>query len=209
MCRQAGIISVHSMQEALSTFAALRMCPLPKGPKVAILGGAGGGSVTMTDMAEKEGLQVPHLTERSVQLLGEFIPPQGNSVKNPLDAFFEEDDQFLRLARILRDDLNIDALIYNIEFSWMFRDMGRSGVIKYLQKVIKGKEELKKPLLVSQQREGTLELDVFHQEMAEWFHEKHIPTCSSFEIAARVLHNLYEYRTFLTSVNGESGNKVQ
>jgi acyl-CoA synthetase (NDP forming) len=204
MCKQAGIISVNSIQEALSTFAALRKCPLPKGANVAILGGAGGASVTMTDMAEKEGLKVPPLTEKSIQSLGEFIPPQGNSVKNPLDASFDRDDQFLHLARILRDDPNIDAVIYDLEFPWMFKELGRSGVIKYLQKVIKGKDELKKPLLVSQQHEGNIELEVFNQEVAEWFHEKHIPTCSSFEIAARVLHNLYEYQTYLASVNEES-----
>ena len=201
MCSQAGIISVHSMQEALSTFAALRMCPLPKGGNVAILGGAGGGSVTMTDMAEKEGLKVPLLTEKSIRALGEMIPLQGNSVKNPLDAFFEEEDQFIRLARILRDDPNIDALIYNLEFTWMFRELGRSGVIKYLQKVIKGKEELKKPLLVAQEHMGEIAMDVFNEEVAEWFHEKHIPTCSSFETAARVLHNLYGYQAYLTVVN--------
>ena len=200
MCRQTGIISVHSMQEALSTFAALRMIPLPKGPRVAILGGAGGGSVTMTDMAEKEGLMVPQLTEKSIQALGEIIPLQGNSVKNPLDAFFEEEDHFIRLARILRDDPHIDALIYNLEFTWMYRELGRSGVIKYLQKVIKGKEELKKPLLVAQEPMGDIALDVFNQEVAEWFHERHIPTCSSFEIAARVLNNLYEYQVFLAKV---------
>ncbi|MEW6186265.1 MAG: CoA-binding protein [Thermodesulfobacteriota bacterium] len=197
MCRQTGIISVHSMQEALSTFAALRMLPLPKGPNVAILGGAGGGSVTMTDMAEKEGLKVPPLSEKSIQILSEFIPPQGNSVKNPLDASFEQEDHFFRLARVLRDDPNIDALIYQAQFTWMFQEMGRSGVIKYLQKVIKGKEEMKKPLIVAQQHEGDIGLDVFNQEVAEWFHECHIPTCDSFEIAARVLNNLYEYQQFL------------
>jgi acyl-CoA synthetase (NDP forming) len=199
MCRQAGIISVHSMQEALSTFAALRMIPLPKGPNVAILGGAGGGSVTMTDMAEKEGLKVPHLTQKSIQSLGEFIPPQGNSVKNPLDASFLQDDQFSRLARVLRDDPNIDAFIYNLHFPWLFKDLGRSGLIKYLQKVIKGKEEIKKPMLVVLQQEGNIELDVFNQEVAEWFHEKHIPTCSSFEIAARVLDNLFKYQIYLAT----------
>jgi hypothetical protein len=111
------------------------------------------------------------------------------------------EDQFSRLARILNEDPNIDAVIYDLEFPWLFKELGRSGVIKYLQKVIKGKEELKKPLLVSQQYEGIIELDVFNQEVAEWFHEKNIPTCSSFEIAARVLHNLCEYQTYLTYVS--------
>jgi acyl-CoA synthetase (NDP forming) len=173
------------------------MIPLPKGPNVAILGGAGGGSVTMTDMAEREGLKVPHLTEKSIRALSEIIPPQGHSVKNPLDATFDQDDHFLRLAWILRDDPHIDALIYNLHFPWLYKDLGRSGTIKYLQKVIKGKEEMKKPLLVAQQFEGNIELDVFNQEVAEWFHERHVPTCSSFEIAARVLHNLYRYQTYL------------
>jgi len=200
MCRQTGIISVHSLQETLSTFAALRMLPLPEGPNVAILGGAGGGSVTMTDMAEKEGLKVPRLTDESIRKLSEFIPPQGNSVKNPLDASFEQGDHFFRLARVLREDPRIDALLYHLQFSWMYKELGRSGVIKYLQKVIKGKEELKKPMLVSLQYEGDIVLDVFNQEVADWFHECRIPTCTSFEIAARVLHNLYQYRLFLERI---------
>jgi acyl-CoA synthetase (NDP forming) len=203
MCNQAGIIAVHSSQEALSTFATLQMTPLPKGPNVAILGGAGGGSVTMTDMAEKEGLKVPHLTEESIRALSEIIPPQGHSVKNPLDAAFDQDDHFLRLARILRDDPHIDALIYNLHLPWLYKDLARSGTIKYLQKVIKGKEEMKKPLLVVQQLVGEIELDVFSQEIAEWFHERRVPTCSSFEIAARVLHNLSRYQTFLDDAKAE------
>ncbi len=210
MCRQTGITSVHSLQEALSTFAALKMIPLPKGPRVAILGGAGGGSVTMTDMAEKEGLQVPPLSEESIRILSQFIPPQGNSVRNPLDASFEQDDHFLRLARVLRDDPNIDALIYHLQFSWMYEEMGRSGVIKYLHKVIRGKEEMKKPMVVALQHEGNIVLDVFNQEVADWFHERQIPTCESFEIAARVLNNLYRYRLYLDRREAEPkrGGKV-
>ena len=54
VCDQAGIIQVHSLEEMVHTLQAFQMMSTPKGTNVAILGGAGGGSVTMTDFAEKE-----------------------------------------------------------------------------------------------------------------------------------------------------------
>ena len=39
MCRQAGIISVDSMDEMVYTIQALEMMPLPAGDRVAILAG--------------------------------------------------------------------------------------------------------------------------------------------------------------------------
>ncbi|MBW1709811.1 MAG: hypothetical protein JRJ73_07990, partial [Deltaproteobacteria bacterium] len=91
LCRQSGIIPVISMEELLTTLAALQKLPLPQGTNVAILGGAGGGSVTMTDAAEREGLKVPHLSEKTIRALEEFVPLQGSSVKNPLDMMGDKD----------------------------------------------------------------------------------------------------------------------
>ena len=91
ICRQAGLISVSSLEDMTATLAALMHLPLPRGTNVAVLGGAGGGSVTMTDMAEVAGLRVPHLTDKTVKAIEEFVPIQGSSAKNPLDimgAFF-------------------------------------------------------------------------------------------------------------------------
>ena len=201
LCKQAGIILVHSMQEAIFTVAALKRMSLPRGTNVAIMGGAGGGSVTMADQAEKEGLRVPHLTEKTIRSLEEFVPLQGNSVKNPLDVFFDRDDHFMRLIRLLSNDSNIDALIYNLHIHWMYRDFGRSALFQYLQNVVNAKDELKKPMLVVLEREGQLELDIMMKEIGEWFHENNIATFPSFEIAAKVLGNLKAYQNYLNAKN--------
>jgi acyl-CoA synthetase (NDP forming) len=126
ICRQTGLITVNSMEELISTITALQRLPLPNGTNVAILGGAGGGSVTMTDAAEKEGLKVPHLSEETIRSLEEFVPLQGNSVKNPLDimgALFRGGaENFSKLISLLRDDPNIDALIFtqNVDMFFFF-----------------------------------------------------------------------------------------
>ena len=54
LCRQAGIIQAGSLDEMAYIIAALRRLAPVQGRRVAILGGAGGGSVTMTDQAEQE-----------------------------------------------------------------------------------------------------------------------------------------------------------
>ena len=59
------------------TVKALQTLKKPGGTNVAILGGAGGGSVTMTDLAEKEGLTVLEISpgidlERDVLAQADF-----------------------------------------------------------------------------------------------------------------------------------------
>ena len=60
LCRQTGIIQVDSIEDLVSTVTALQKLKLPPRPNVAIVGGAGGGSVTMTDDAEL------HVVDRTV-----------------------------------------------------------------------------------------------------------------------------------------------
>jgi acyl-CoA synthetase (NDP forming) len=164
-CKQAGVIPVHSMQETVFTLAALKRMPLPAGVNVAVLGGAGGGSVTMTDLAEKEGLRVPHFAEQTIGSLEAFVPLAGNSVRNPIDAFFTREDHFTRLMELLSADPNIDALIYSLHIHWMYRDLGRIGLNKYIQMVTRGSKKLGKPMLVVLTREGDVELDMVMMEM--------------------------------------------
>ena len=199
MCAQTGIISVHSMQEAIFTMSALKNMSLPRGVRVAIMGGAGGGSVTMTDLAEKEKLKVPRLSETTVSELNTFIPLAGNSVKNPLDIFLDDDQHFLRLMELLNKDPMIDVMINDLRVRWVYRELGQRGMNSIVKRIVDGQRTLGKPMMLVMQAEGIAELDAIKKNMEVMFQNEGIATFPSFEIAARVLNSLYQYRQFLES----------
>lgn len=201
MCRQAGVISVHSMIEAVFTVSALRTMELPKGLRVAILGGAGGGSVTMTDMAEKNGLKVPHLSDTTVRALEKFVPLAGNSVRNPLDVFFEKDEEYMTLARLLREDPNIDAFIYSLRFHNILRERGRAGLHDFFLTVVEMAKKLEKSLFLVLESTDEIETAMMNKDAALIFQEHGIATFPSFEIAATVLYNLKGYHDYLSSTD--------
>lgn len=202
LCRQAGIISVDSMEEMIYTVAALNRLSLSDRLKnVAILGGAGGGSVTMTDTAEKEGLKVPHLAEETIRRIEEFVPLQGNSPKNPLDveSVFFSRDHFMRLITLLRDDPNIDILIFSLPIHWIYRDMGRVAFNEFIQNTVEVKNCFEKPVFSVLEKGEEAELETVRREVEEIYRNNDIPTFPTFQLAARVINNLDQYRDFLSA----------
>ena len=199
MCKQAGIISVHSLVEMVSTVSALKRMELPKGVRVAIMGGAGGGSVTMTDLAEKQGLKVPHLSEKTIRTLEEFVPVAGSSVRNPLDVFFPEDKHFKILIDLLREDPNIDAFLFNLRFGGggPVQTSGIGDVNRIIENMVDAVDKLKKPMFLVTEMTGDARVDVIINEASATLHQKNIATFPSFEIAAKVVCNLNGYNQYL------------
>jgi acyl-CoA synthetase (NDP forming) len=199
MCRQAGIISVDSLAEMVHTLSALLRLPLPKGPNAAILGGAGGGSVTMTDMAEQHGVGVPQLSDATIERLGAVVPVQGSSVKNPLDIlpFLTSEDSFKFVMELLKKDPLVDCLFFSFPFAFIYYEAGRSGVEAYMQLITKAREWLEKPLFVIVESFNAMELVVAGREAAEQLTARQIPVFPNFEVAVRVMMNLKGYHDFL------------
>jgi acyl-CoA synthetase (NDP forming) len=213
MCRQTGIITVHSIDEMVYTIKALQALPKPKGTNVAILGGAGGGSVTMTDFAEKEGLKVPHLTDKTIRRMGEFVPIEGNSARNPLDIvpaimpISTNEGNLLRVMELIRDDPNIDAMIFSIFPKRICDTYGKTALNAYLQLCLEAMGRLEKPLFISLPREDNWQMDILRRETEEWFHDAGVATFPDFRLAARVMRNMKEYGHYL-SVHGVSVKSV-
>ncbi|MCP4751573.1 MAG: hypothetical protein GY866_11815 [Proteobacteria bacterium] len=201
-CKQSGIISVSSMEEMACTLSALKKIPLPVRSNVAVLGGAGGGSVTMTDIAEKEGLKVPHLSQKTVDTLREVVPPEGSSVKNPLDVGFNFFFQgnLPRLMTLLRDDPIVDALIFVQPMGILSHFIGNSGVEMLRKLTMESRDILGKPLLL------VLEKDIWqlHEDLQKAieasYHEAGIATFPTFQMAARVFDNLRKYGDYLSAL---------
>lgn len=201
VCRQAGIITVDSLDEMACTIAALQGNPLPQGNRVAILGGAGGGSVTMTDIAEKGGLAVPHLSPATIEKLREFVPPEGSSVKNPLDLGFNAytPERFLLLIDLLRDDPRIDALIFLQTMGMFYRMLGRQIVRTLIDLTLKARDRLQKPMFIVVEQEDAFGFPEAAKEAKARYEDEKVPTLPSFEMAVRVANNLKKYNDYLAS----------
>ena len=134
-----------------------------------------------------------------------MIPLSGNSVKNPLDIGFStvyrNEEQFLRLYTLLRDDPNIDALIYSRGI-FRRRGSGGRGDLDFLtQMTLKGIEIFGKPVLVVLESGKTLDWEALRQEAQARYQSAGIATFRSFQTASRVLFNLYQYKKFLDANN--------
>jgi acyl-CoA synthetase (NDP forming) len=200
LCKQTGIIQVCSVEDLVSTVAALEGLTPPARPNVAIVGGAGGGSVTMTDDAESAGLKVPHLSDETIRALNEFVPVHGQSVKNPLDIFsvLVNPEHFTKMIGLLRDDPHIDALIYYQRIEWalkkenVFLDM-------VIDMTIEGAKDLEKPMFLVLANAQSLEGMALRKHAEDKYNNAGIPTFPSFDEAARAVYNLSEYQRFLSS----------
>ena len=83
-CRQAGIIRMERMEEAVIMAAGLVSTPLPSGRRVAIITGGGGYGVIAADAAAQAGLDVVRLSEETIRKLREKLPSWW-APNNPVD----------------------------------------------------------------------------------------------------------------------------
>jgi len=203
LCKQSGIISADSIDEMMHTLAALQRMPKPGGLNAAIFGEFGGGSVLMTDVAEKAGLKVPRLSEDTIQRLEQFIPLEGHSVKNPLDAGMAmfSSFHFTKLMEVLSDDPLIDVLIFVQQIGFFSMRAGGRGGLKVLREMTMEAQDLfKKPIFLVIEWEENAAITALRQELLEDYHRAGLATFSTFELAARVCVNLHGYGEYLATV---------
>jgi acyl-CoA synthetase (NDP forming)/GNAT superfamily N-acetyltransferase len=108
---QSGVIGVEGVPEMVGTARMLLDQPLPAGPRVAILGNAGGMGVIAADAAHRLGLVVP---EAAPDLIGRLRTgvPSAASHTNPVDLGAAASPQAFELAvRELLESAQADSLL--------------------------------------------------------------------------------------------------
>ena len=108
--RQAGAIEVEEMEELFDAARAFEMYS-KAGMRVAVITNSGGPGVLATDKLERLGLEIAMLSEKTVEELRSFLPPQC-SVKNPVDLIADADyERYRRTMEVVCRDENVDALL--------------------------------------------------------------------------------------------------
>jgi len=114
MFRQTGIISVTSFEEVIDCALVFHHLPLPKGRKVVVVTGMGGTAVGTADICIALGLELSHLSDKTISRMKEIIPNVGTSISNPADigvASLLEPHLYGETVKILAEDENVDMIL--------------------------------------------------------------------------------------------------
>lgn len=111
--KQAGILEVDSAEELVDTAKCLDCCPLPQGPRVAVLSGQAGPGMIAADAANRAGLRLSAFTSRTQEAINRLLPPIAIRT-NPVDmgpAWYSPKDMLDILKTALADDAT-DGVIF-------------------------------------------------------------------------------------------------
>jgi len=195
--KQSGAITVTSLEELIDTLKALLYLTPVYGDRVALIGGSGGESVTITDAFIKAGLEVPLLTPKSYDEMATFFNLVGASCRNPIDPGSNW-NQLRSIMEIVEQDPNIDNIVLLV-FS-ATRLLPPKLLENYLSTVVNMKGNASKPTLAIIPYLSVPEDMKQAKSIAQKFEGSGIPTFDNIERAAQALRNALGYYSFKKSI---------
>lgn len=109
--KKANIILAENSEELYKLIELVDYAFMPKGKKVAIVSNAGGPGITAVDSAEKEGLEIAELGEKTQLKLKKELPVEA-SVENPVDILGDgKSDRFASSVKTVLEDINVDSVL--------------------------------------------------------------------------------------------------
>ncbi len=103
--RKGGVLRADNSEEVFDWARALAWCPLPRGPRVAVLTNAGGPGAIGVDALDANGLSLADLSTETVAKLRGLLPAAA-SVRNPVDMLASAGpaEYASALALLLKDE---------------------------------------------------------------------------------------------------------
>ena len=118
--RQAGVVSVKSMDELEDAVVTFLFLASPPRRGVAIVLEGGGSSVVAADAADRAGLAVPPLSQEVRAALRQFVPVAGTGLGNPVELPWMEDrERFSKTIDVVASAPGIDLILVLARFNWI------------------------------------------------------------------------------------------
>ncbi|MBI3515479.1 MAG: acetate--CoA ligase family protein [Proteobacteria bacterium] len=110
--RHYGVIQGDDLDHITDIAAAFACCAPPRGNRVAIITGSGGGAAWMADLLSAQGLEVPVLEDAIQAEIAPLLPSYA-SAKNPIDATAQAIRQvgYATLVEIVQRSRRIDVIV--------------------------------------------------------------------------------------------------
>lgn len=183
---QGGMIEVRELQDVADYLEALRSPRLPRGRRLAVMGGSGGSAIVFTDAIERHGCALAQFSDSTLATLRELLPSIG-SVGNPVDftAGFiatRGPEKYAEAVRAVVCDPHVDAVCFTLA------TIGPKGAHQAAQVLGALAHEVDKPLFVF------MALDAQSAPQAHAaFEASRIPVFSSPVSAGRAIAMLAHY----------------
>jgi len=194
---QSGAIRVDSIEELVDVLLALVHLPPCTGRGVALMGGAGGTSVTGTDVVARNGLDVPDISDHIQRELRSFIRVAGTSVRNPMDVGMQlrGPEDYLRVLELVAADPVIDIVMMIMQPMWS-RWAGRKFANKMLSSLLdfaRSSKDAKPFCIAIRSPSDSLEAEKDRLGMTRDFLAAGIPVFKTVERACRALYGFTGY----------------
>lgn len=192
--RQAGAVQARSMNDWADAILALSLLPAPRGKGVFLIGGGGGSSVSNGDICVHHGLEVPRLSEPTMQRLRESVPVAGSIAGNPLDAWrvFDDPEYLLEILELAYADPNISMVIVDRLIPRAAFHM--TGDASLTQEVVDFVTQSQKPTVFTVDGDGgDVELSAKGTALRAELCQAGIPAYPSLRRAAWALARLHAY----------------
>lgn len=110
--RQSGVIRARSIEQMFDFCAVLGTSSPPAGNRIVIQTHSGGPGAAAADCCSRAGLELPPLSDQTLERLSPFIP-QTASDANPVDLTYTKNplDYFSKIPAILLEDGNTDGML--------------------------------------------------------------------------------------------------
>jgi acetyltransferase len=111
---QYGVLDVSDLEEMMDLVMALHYLPWGGRGRVALVSGPGGPVVSAADAAERYGLAMASLEERTRERLKTILPTTGTSYRNPVDVGLSASfavNLYLDTLQTLTEDRNVDTIV--------------------------------------------------------------------------------------------------
>jgi acyl-CoA synthetase (NDP forming) len=203
--RQTGVSAVQTIEELLDTLLGFQLLPPMLGPGVALIGPGGGASVTATDAAERQGLEVVPFAPQTVDALEALALPPGTSLVNPLDvpASVLRLEGGAVLGRVLDCaalDPGVHALVVHLNLVAILAlastELTAGFVRTMVDTVIALRQRTGRPLCLVLRSSGEAEHEALVRAERARALAAGIPVFAGLEDALRALGHLYRYGRF-------------
>lgn len=124
--RQAGALEVDSLNELIDMLIAFRFAGPARGPRAAVLGGAGGGTVEAADLCHEAGLELVPIPQEIRDEMREKLPHAWDWVGNPVDASIIGFGEFneMHILQMMAANPVYDLILINFHVERALRRMG-------------------------------------------------------------------------------------
>lgn len=215
--KQTGSCIVGNSNELAALASAFNLTRLPSTRSVGVIGIGGGSTIEAIDIFEKYNLNIPRLTEKTINKMKRFVPDVNTNVTNPLDLGGSgiQPNIYYRSIMALERDPNISSIVFIKDperfgnFQKLMKEVLRNnpGVMnitgmdlnrEFIKYIAKAKSICTKPIycVMLKINEGFEEYKSRYKFKLKLLN-RNVPVFESLNLAGIVLDKLNSYREFL------------